>query len=366
MKEIVILISNAGNTKDKSNQFMLNMIEHFYKSGIRITVFSKSFSKNFPAYIARKHLSSLLFIKSALFAKSAKDIANISENADAIIAMDFPMNIIASMTKNIFIKKRLNKMPVIVWYALNFQNHLYFQEKKDNKTKLTEKRLIKLDYEHTLNMDIIICGSSKIKERLLYLHKDIKNIEVIQPYFSPYIFINKNKDKDKSIVIFYDKEDSVFKCTAAYAQYLKETENIYRLKIIGYDKELKENINKLSIGQYVDFIDEDNNAYIAEIISNSNAIIIHNTKDSFYSQLMAAWHYKTLPIIDEKSSSAEIALDEKNALIYNSKNPISIISKIKKMSENKKTYEMFMSSINEAENTNKILEFINVFSQASI
>ena len=133
MKEIVILISNAGNTKDKSNQFMLNMIEHFYKSGIRITVFSKSFSKSFPAYIARKHLSSLLL------AKSAKDIANISENADAIIAMDFPMNIIASMTKNIFIKKRLNKIPVIVWYALNFQNHLYFQEKKDNKTKLPRR-----------------------------------------------------------------------------------------------------------------------------------------------------------------------------------------------------------------------------------
>ncbi|ELV06205.1 hypothetical protein [Brachyspira hampsonii] len=62
MKEIIVLISNASNIRDKSNQFMLNMIEHFYKSSIKITVFSKSFPKNFPAYITRKHLS-LLFLK---------------------------------------------------------------------------------------------------------------------------------------------------------------------------------------------------------------------------------------------------------------------------------------------------------------
>ena len=92
-------------------------------------------------------------------------------------------------------------------------------------------------------------------------------------------------------------------------------------------------------------------------------MIIHNIKDSFYTQLIAAWHYKTLPIIDSKSSSAEIATDEKNALIYNSKNPISIISKIKKMAENKRTYEMFMPSINDTENTNKILELISSFAQ---
>ena len=51
MKEIIILASNIGNIKNKSNQFILNIIEHFYKSGIRVTVFSKSFSKNFPAYM---------------------------------------------------------------------------------------------------------------------------------------------------------------------------------------------------------------------------------------------------------------------------------------------------------------------------
>lgn len=358
MKEIVILISNVSELKNKSNQFILNMIEHFYKSGIRITVFSKSFSKNFPAYIARKHLSTIFF------KKSAKDIANTAENADAIIAVDFPMNIIASMSKNILMKKKSGKkIPVVVWYALNFQSHLYFQENRDNKTKLVEKRLLKLDYEHTLNMDLIICGSNKIKERLLYIHKEIKNIEVIQPYFSPYIFINNNKDKDKSIVLFYNKEDSVFKCTAAYAQYIKENDDIYKLKIIGYDKELKDNIRKLSIEQHVEFIDENDNSNIGNIIANSNCMIIHNIKDSFYTQLIAAWHYKTLPIIDSKSSSAEIAADEKNALIYNSKNPISIISKIKKMAENKRTYEMFMPSINDTENTNKILELISSFAQ---
>ncbi|EKV56134.1 glycosyltransferase [Brachyspira hampsonii] len=357
MKEIIVLISNASNMKDKSNQFMLNMIEHFYKSSIKITVFSKSFPKNFPAYITRKHLS-LLFLK-----KSAKNIANIAENTDAIIAVDFPMNIAASMAKNILIKKRINKLPVIVWYALNFQNHLYFHEKKDSKTTLIDKKLMKLDYEHTDNIDIIICGSKKTKERLLYLHKDIKNIEVIQPYFSPYIFINKDKksEKDKSIIIFYNKEDSIFKCTAAYAQYLKESDDIYKLKIIGYDKELKENIHKLSIEEYVEFIDEDDNRKIGKEIETSKCIIIHNIKDSFYTQLIAAWHYKTLPIIDAKSSSAEIASDDKNALIYNSQNPISIISKIKKMTENNKSYELFMSSIDEIQNTDKILKLIYNF-----
>ncbi|WP_300365671.1 glycosyltransferase [Brachyspira sp.] len=356
MKEIIILISNANDIKNKSNQFMLNILDNFYKSGIRITVFSKSFPNNFPAYIARKHLSTFLFNKSA------KSIANISENTDAIIAMDFPMNIIASMTKNILIKKRINKLPVIVWYALNFQNHLYFQENKSKKTNLIDKKLLKLDYEHTPNMDIIICGSSKIKERILYLHNDIKNINVIQPYFSPYILVhNDKKEKEKSIVIFYNKEDSIFKCTAAYAQYLKESNDIYKLKIIGYDKELKENIHKLSIESYVDFIDEDDNNSIANVIETSYAMIIHNIKDSFYTQLIAAWYYKTLPIIDAKSSSAEIVSDNKNALIYDSKNPISIISKIKKMSENKKSYDLFISSIDEMKNTNKILELISSY-----
>lgn len=277
MKEIIILIYNAGDLKDKSNQFMLNIIEYFYKSSIRITVFSKSFPNNFPAYIAKKHLSKLFF------KKSAENIADISENAYAIIAIDFPMNIIASMSRNILIKKGLNKIPIIVWYMLNFQNYLYFKEKKDNKTDIINKRLIKLNYESVSDIDIIICASNNIRDRLLYLHKDIKNIKVIQPYFSPYIFIdNDSYEKNNSIVIFYNKEDSIFKCTAAYAEYLKESVNIYKLKIIGYDKDLKDNISKLDLKEYAEFIDEeDNNLNIANIIKTANAMIIHNIKDSF-------------------------------------------------------------------------------------
>ncbi|WP_297278136.1 glycosyltransferase [uncultured Brachyspira sp.] len=361
MKEIIILASNIGNIKNKSNQFILNIIEHFYKSGIRVTVFSKSFSKNFPAYITRKHLSTLLL------KKSANDIAKMSENADAIIAVDFPMNIIASMTKNILIKKNRGKAPIIVWYALKFQNHLYFYDNNIEQNKLTDKVLRKLDYEHTSNIDIIICGSNKVKEKILYLHKNIKNIEVIYPYFSPYIFLNnkQHKEKEKNIIIFYNNEESIFKCTSAYAQYLKESDDVYRLKIVGYNKDIIKNIKKLNIEQYVDFIEEDDNSKIANEIENSKAIIIHDTNDSFYTELVSAWHYKTLPIIDEKSSSAEIADDGKNALIYNSKNPISIISKIKKMAENKKTYEVFMSSANYNQNSNEILELINNYSSSN-
>ena len=358
MKEIIILISNIGNIKNKSNQFILNMIEHFYKSGIRVTVFSKSFSKNFPAYIARKHLSKLLL------KKSANNIANAAEKADAIIAVDFPMNIIASMTKNILINKKANKIPIIIWYALKFQNHLYFYDDNTKKNKLTDKILRKLDYEHTENIDMIICGSNKVKEKILYLHKDIKNIDIIYPYFSPYIFLNNknHKEKEKNIIVFYNNEESIFKCTSAYAQYLKESDDIYRLKIVGYNNDVINNIKKLNIEQYVDFIDEDNDSNIANEIELSKAIIIHDTNDSFYTELLSAWYYKTLPIIDAKSSSAEIAADGKNALIYNSKNPISIISKIKKMAENKKTYEVFMSSASHNQNYNEILELISNYS----
>ena len=358
MKEIIILISNAGDIKNKSNQFILNIIDNFYKSGIKITAFSKSFSKNFPAYIARKHLSTMFF------KKSANNIANMAENADAIIAVDFPMNIIASMTKDILMKKKVSKLPIIVWYTLNFQNHLYFYDDNTNKNNLTDKIIRKLDYESAANMDIIICGSNKTKEKILYLHKDIKNIEVIYPHFSPYIFFNnkQHKEKEKSIIIFSNNEDSIFKCTCAYAEYLKESGEIYRLKIVGPNKDIINNIKKLNIEQYVDFIEEDDNSNIANEIETSKAIIIHDTNDSFYTELVSAWHYKTLPIIDAKSPSAEIATDEKNALIYNSKNPISIISKIKKMAENKKTYEVFMSSANHSQNSNEILKLINNYS----
>ncbi|MBW5392663.1 glycosyltransferase family 1 protein, partial [Brachyspira pilosicoli] len=74
-------------------------------------------------------------------------------------------------------------------------------------------------------------------------------------------------------------------------------------------------------------------------------ILIHNTEDPFYIELISAWHNKIVPIIDSKSPSAEITTDNKNALIYNSQNPISLCNKLITLIEDKELYDSLSSSI---------------------
>lgn len=369
MKEITIITSDTRDIKKPSNRFILSIIEELYKNGIRVTVFSKLFSNNFPAYITRKRINTI-FLK-----RSSKIIANHSYDAEAIIAIDFPTNIIASMVKNRLLKKGHTNIPVIVWYAFDFPSHLYFYNKK-NQNIFLKNTFTKLDLNHTPNMDIIISGSKKIKDNISYIHPKVKNIEIIYPCFSPYI-INKAKnsseDKENYFLLFFKENvDNIYKCTVAYYEYLKQTTlNPYHLKIIGFNNDLKKHIEMLGLENYVEIIASQEENDIIKLIEKAYAIIIYDISDSFNTEFLASWYYKTLTIIDASNPASEIAFDNVNALIYNSQNPISLTNALKIATVNKDLYYSIISQaydmlhFNTSKCTQLILKAINVFQNDS-
>ena len=327
MKEIIILTSNI-TIKNKTNLFILNFIDLLYKKGAKVTLYSNKFPKTFYGYIAKKHLSLKL--------PNIKEIATQSKNANAIIAIDYPMNIIAYKIKNMFNKMRI-KSPLIIWYSINFQKHIY---KNNNKRKLKE------DYQSLSNIDIVLSANEKTKNILEYIYNN-KTIEIIRPYYSPYIS-KENTNKEKNYILtFFNAENSIYKCTSAYCEYIntsiKNNKKIYKLIIVGYNKYLEDNINKLKIKDYVELVDY--NYDIENIISNAYTVLIHNIDDPFYIELISSWNNKIIPIVDSKTSSAEIIADNKNALIYNSQNPISLYNKLITLIEDKELYNSLSSSI---------------------
>ena len=342
MKEIVILTSNI-TIKNKTNIFILNLIDLLYKKGLKITLYSNKFPKTFYGYITKKHLSLKL--------PNIKEIATLSKNANAIIAIDYPMNIIAYKIKNMFNKMKITS-PLIIWYSINFQKYIY---NNNNKRKIKE------DYKSISNIDIVLCANEKTKNMLEYIYNN-KTIKIIRPYYSPYINISNNKEN--YILTFFDAKSSIYKCTSAYCEYIntsiKNNKEIYKLIIVGYNKYLEDNINKLNIKNYVELADYNSN--IEKLISNAYTILIHNIDDPFYIELISAWNNKQIPIIDSKSPSAEISTDNKNALIYNSQNPISLCNKLITLIDDKKLYNKLSSSIENIPNieysANQLLEII--------
>ncbi|MEI0531040.1 glycosyltransferase family 1 protein [Brachyspira pilosicoli] len=344
MKEIIILVSNI-TIKNKTNIFILNLIDLLYKKGLKVTLYSNKFPKTFYGYITKKHLP----LKLTNF----KEIVMQSKNAYAIIAVDYPMNIIAYKIKNMFNKIKI-KSPLIIWYSINFQKKIYIS---NNRRKLKE------DYKSLSNIDIVLCSNEKTKNMLEYIYNN-KTIEIIRAYYSPYISNNNNNKEKKYILTFFNAENSIYKCTSAYCEYvntsIKNNKKIHKLIIVGYNKYLEDNINKLKIRDYVELVDYNFN--IEEIISNAYTILIHNIDDPFYTELISAWNNKIVPIIDSKTSSAEISTDNKNALIYNSQNPVSLCNKLTALIENKKFYNSLSSSIENIpsieDSANQILEII--------
>lgn len=343
MKEIIILTSNI-TIKNKTNLFILNLIDLLYKKGLKVTLYSNKFPKTFYGYITKKHLSLKL--------PNIKDIVNQSRNAHAIIAIDYPMNIIAYKIKNMFNKMKI-KSPLIIWYSINFQKHIY---KNNNRRKLKE------DYKSISNIDVVLSANEKTKNMLEYIY-NIETIEIVRPYYSPYI-LNNDNNKENYILTFFDAKNSIYKCTAAYCEYInnsiKNNKEIYKLIIVGYNKYLEDNINKLNIKDHVELVDYNSN--IEKIISNAYTILIHNIDDPFYIELISVWNNKQIPIIDSKSPSAEISIDNKNALIYNSQNPISLYNKLITLIEDKKLYNSLTSSIENIpsieDSVNQLLEII--------
>lgn len=342
MKEIAIITLDTKDIKKPSNRFILSIIEELYKNGIRVTIFSKAFSNDFPAYITRKRINPFLL------KNSAKIIANQSYDVEAIIAIDFPTNIIASMVKNRLLKKGKKDIPVIAWYAFEFPSYLYFYDKKYKKVYF-KNMLTKLDMKHTPNMDIIISGCKKIKDNISYIHSQAKNIEVIYPCFSPYI-ISKAKsvkeEKENYFIIFIrENTDNIFKCIVAYYEYIKQTDvNPYRLKIIGFNPELKKQIEMLKLENHVELIQSQDENNIIKLIEKAYAIIIYDLSDSFNTEFLAAWYYKTLTIIDASNTASEISENNVNAIIYDSQNPISLSNSMKSITNNKELYNSITSS----------------------
>ena len=234
MKEVIILTSNI-TINNRTNIFILNLIDLLYKKGLKVTLYSNKFPKTFYGYITKKHLSLKL--------PNIKEIVNQSKNALAIIAIDYPMNIIAYKIKNMFNKMKI-KSPLIIWYSINFQKHIY--KNNNNKRKLKE------DYKSISNIDIVLCANEKIKNMLEYIYNNNKTIEIVRPYYSPYISKQNIKNKEKNYILtFFDSKNSIYKCTSAYCEYInnsiKNNKEAYKLIIAGYNKYLEDNINKLKI-----------------------------------------------------------------------------------------------------------------------
>lgn len=351
MKEIIFLVHNIS-TDNKTNQFIISLMDELYKKDIKVTIFSKKFYKNFAAYIAKKQL------KGKSYKKYAKQILNYIQNQYAIIAIDYPMNIVASLTKKMMIKKKYNNSPIIISYNINFQDQLY----KNEVFKITNNLNRKLDYQSANYIDIFLASKEKVKNKLLYIHDNIKNnIEIIYPFYSLYTDIKKNNyKKENNFVIFFDDVKSIYRCINAFALYLKEAKEKYSLKIIGECKELHNIIKKLNIDSYVEIINKSDKDKVVEVLEKSKVIIIYDKNDCFCIELILAEYYDMIVVADNKSLVYEIVSkkENNNIVFFNSENSISLSEKLKVISEEVYTKLQSSNITLEVKTSDKILEII--------
>lgn len=338
MKNIAILASDMKDILNPSIYFVLDLIEEMYRNDIKVTVFAKSFSANFPSHVVRKkiNVSENNFSLKAAAKKIAKELTTV----EFIIALDFPMNILASMVKNRIMEYRGSDYPIrIVWYVFSFHLDVY----KKKRSFIFDDVLVKLDMEHTANIDFIKTSSKKIEENIRYIHKDIKNIETIYPsYRKMKISGEDDKKYEYNYFLLFAKNDfdRALKCIIAYSIFIKDSKNIkYRLKIIGYNNSIKQQIDILKIHEHIDLVSESDYAENEMFIKDAYSVIIHDINQDFNSAIFSAWYSKTLVIIDKNSTVSELATNKENALVVDTDNPLALSHTFSIATINKDLYQ---------------------------
>ena len=323
MKNIALLASDMKDILNPSICFVLDLIEEMYKNDIKVTVFAKSFPPNFPSNIVRKKINvsnNNLSLKAA-----AKRIAKELTTVELIVALDFPMNILASMVKNKIIEYRGSDYPIrTVWYVFSFHFDVY----KKKRNFILNDILVKLDMEHTPNIDFIKTSSKKIEENIRYIHKDIKNIETIYPsYRKTKIVGDDSKKHGYNYFLLFAKNDfdRALKCIIAFSIFIKNSKDVkYRLKIIGYNNSIKQQIDILKIHEHIDLVSDGSYADNDVFIKDAYSVIIHDTNQDFNSIIFSAWYFKSMLIIDKNSTVSELATNRENALVVDTDNPLAL------------------------------------------
>lgn len=336
MKNVAFLISDMKNTLSSAYRFVLDISNEMYKSNIKIIIFSQNFSADIPSYVKRRKIN-IIRNKVSLKIVSNK-IAKEMDSIDALIAIDFPMNIIASMVKNIVLLKSNGKINIhTVWYLFSFHSYLYSFNMKAN---FLNDALINLDIKHTKNIDLVKTSSKKIEEAISFINTDIKSIETIYPSYKNLNTGSENYDNKKYFVLFgKDDYNTTLKCIVSYAMYLKESSNSRcRLKVVGYHSIIKNQISLLKIDKYVEFIQINTYDETKSIIEGALAIIIYDKIKSFDTNIYLAWSTKTVTIVDIENPLSEIVEDKQDAFLIDIKNPLSLINTFIILSSNKELY----------------------------
>lgn len=328
MKNAIFLISDTKNTLKPASRFILDISEEMHKKGIKITIFSQNFATDIPAYIKRRKIKivknrmSFKFIVNKIFKELGSD--------DILIAVDFPMNIIASMVKHKILLKHKYRNEVTlktIWYVFSFHSSLYFPNKRFH---FFNDILINLDIKHTKNIDLIKTSSKKIEDTISFINADIENIETMYPSYKK-IAVNANSENEKQnkYFVLFSKENyaNTLKCIVSYAKYLqRDIKNVCRLNIVGYNNAIKNQVSLLKIDKYVDFVQVNTYEETKSIIENAFAIIIHDQLESFDMNIYLAWNTKTIVVVDIKNPLSEIVKDKHDAILLDIKNPLSLIN----------------------------------------
>ena len=340
MKNVFFLISDTKNTLKPASRFVLDISEELYKKGVKVTIFSQSFTTEMPAYIKRRKISIVNNIVS--FKLIANKIFKELSSEDMLVAVDFPMNIIASMVKNKIFLKNKNRNEITlktIWYVFSFHSFIYAY----NKLNFFNDILINLDIKHTKNIDLIKTSSKKIEDTISFINADIKNIETMYPsYKKVVISANSENEKINKYFVLFSKEDysNTMKCIVSYAKYLEiSTENRYRLSILGYNNAIKNQVSLLKIDKYVDFLQVNTFEETKSLIENAFAIIIHDKLASFDMNIYIAWNTKTIAIVDIHNALSEIVKDKHDAILLDIKNPLSLINILDTLSRDSKLCE---------------------------
>ena len=352
MKNAFFLISDTKSTLKPASKFVLDISEELHKKGVKVTIFSQSFTTDMPAYIKRRKINIVNNIVS--FKLIANKIFKELNSEDTLIAVDFPMNIIASMVKNKMLLKNKYKNEITlktIWYVFSFHSFLYAY----NKFNFFNDILINLDIKHTKNIDLIKTSSKKIEDTISFINADIKNIETIYPSYKKIaVSSNSENEKQNKYFVLFSKEDyaNTMKCIVAYAKYLEiDAENRYRLSIVGYNNTIKNQVSLLKIDKYVDFVQVNTFEETKNIIENAFAIIIHDKLESFDMNIYTAWNTKTIVIVDIKNGLSEIVKDKHDAILLDIKNPLSLINTLNVLSRDSKLCESIRNNAYEKLNT---------------